>query len=144
MTRVLLALAAITLIGCGHKPRAIAGPKDCTTEPNGDKIWYPDIAPFYPEGSQIRFETWPAVCQAGKWITNTEEATRVAKENQWKSDLIWAARSRILTSTEMQLLRDQGDNLFIEPGQTYRQGDIDREFNSLLEQQFLLRTGESK
>jgi hypothetical protein len=83
------------------------------------------------------------ICRNGKMVVD-EEASRRATEvtashEKARTDLLWAARTRILSEEEMTILRELGSNVFVSPGVPFHQEGVDRQFNDLLLQQFRMR-----
>lgn len=58
---------------------------------------------------------------------------------QRQRELIWALRTRILTSEEMDEVKDFGPYILVENQSSYRQEDIERRFNDLMLLQFKMR-----
>ncbi len=81
------------------------------------------------------------------WVVDGEaqrfQREHEAAEHKEKAELVWALRSRIATEQEMQRAEQLGTNLFISMrggmSNSYRQEDVDRQFNELMLQQFRLR-----
>jgi hypothetical protein len=65
-----------------------------------------------------------------------EFAKRVATKRE---DLIWAARSRLLTQQEWTLLRTLGPDIFVKNTQPYNRLEVEKRFDELLLQQERLR-----
>lgn len=131
---MLLALCACGQTSVKHK---LPLPTDaCKTEPNGDKIWYPDTNQFsppgYPDGYQIRFDAWPSKCSKGKWVTDDEAVKEEQSRRKPIDDLIAAAGSRLLSVEETKKLLDYGPTIFAYEGQPYYPADIERKFDNLL------------
>lgn len=68
--------------------------------------------------------------------TKSEDGLQAEKH---RSDLIWAARSRILNEKEMAELRNTGPSILAPLNVSYREEDIERAYNDLLLQQFRFR-----
>jgi hypothetical protein len=68
--------------------------------------------------------------EAMKWQADHEKARR---------DLVWAARSRPLTDDEMAQLERSGYSIMVQPGRSFREEEVMREFNDLLLQQYRIR-----
>lgn len=82
-------------------------------------------------------------CVDGKYVID-EQATKeaneyMAKYEGRKDELIWAARTRVLTAKEMEEVQGYGTTLFVHPMQSYYQADVEKSFDELLAQQFRLR-----
>ena len=124
----------------GTKSKFTAKPtaNDCTTEPNGDKVWYPELTPFFQEGYRVTFDSWPAICKAGKWITDTAELDRRDKEERPRRELLAALKSRSLTKTELLQVMQYGSYILVEPLRPFIKSEIDAEFAALLQLQVLL------
>jgi hypothetical protein len=116
-------------------------PGDCLREPNGDKMWYPEETPFYPEGQRIMFETWPTICKGGKWVTDDASAKEIDDRERPKRELAEAAKTRALTDDELKKFMAYGPYIYVREGEQFRQEEIDRKFQAALTFQSILRSG---
>lgn len=130
-------MLALALCACGqttHKPTPPASA--CKTEPNGAKIWYPEMSEFSPpgfrDGYRINFDGWPAICANGKWITDEEEVKKEREYRKPLDELVAAASSRLLTVEETKRLLQYGPMIFTRENTTFREADINRQFDNLL------------
>lgn len=118
---------------CGPTGTASMAPKDDTFAcPNG-----PGIGSMSNGFAQYKEVTAsPGRCrriideEAMKWQADHEKARR---------DLVWAARSRPLTDDEMAQLERSGYSIMVQPGRSFREEEVMREFNDLLLQQYRIR-----
>lgn len=137
-------MALLILASCAIRA---AGPqigKGCTTEPNGDKAWNPSS---YPEGQHIQFDSWAAVCRAGKWTTDKDSQRAIDERTMQRGRLLNAAQTRLLAPEELKRLMGYGSQIFIPEYGAYRQQDIDRadrKFSDLLQFQILLALSERR
>ena len=114
--------------------------KNCHTEPNGDKIWYPEVYKFYPDGMRINFDGIPMVCRAGTWSFDSEKAEENQRRDQPRQDLLNALRTRPLTAKELVDLNKFGGSLIlVTENVSYRQSDIDAQYAALLKVQELMQ-----
>lgn len=129
------------VFGCSatrpNKPPATA--KDCKTEPNGDKMWYPAYpGDYYPEGYHVQFESWPAVCLAGKWVTDAPRAAELESSRRMQDDFLAALSTRKLSHAELLRITV---NANIYPNVSYFAVDKYSELYELLLKQWELQTG---
>lgn len=86
----------------------------------------------------------PYVCKDGKWIVHEGAMKEAEEESSRRRELVWAARSRLLTSTEMHTLKGLGNRVFspavgmwtISENEAH---SLDARLNALLLQQFEMR-----
>lgn len=135
----LILILALALCACGQTSvkHKLPLPTDaCKTQPNGDKVWYPDTNEFsppgYPDGYQIQFDAWPAKCSKGKWITDEQRLREQQESRKPMDELLVAASSRLLSVEETKSLLNYGPYIFTHTGESYRQSDIERKFDNLL------------
>lgn len=100
--------------------------------------------PYWESNNSFNINGVPyikAEVSPGKWQWVVDENTqRLDRENdQYKRDLYWALRSRILTDEEMARVKSYGVNLIIESMVPFRTEDKQRELNEALLQQFNMR-----
>ncbi len=106
------------------------------------KEW-PECVPSMYGGSSDGYRQYK--CSAGGRVVVDEEAMKaVAQYEQHRRDLVWALRSRVLTDGEMKEVEQAGSQLLTQQMVSYRQEEVDRQFNDLILQQFRLRIAANK
>jgi hypothetical protein len=80
----------------------------------------------------------PEMCSSeGKWIVDGKLVADLTAQDKKKGELIFAARSRVLTVEEFKELKNAGPGIFVSSfGGLYREEDNEKKYNALLLQQF--------
>lgn len=78
-----------------------------------------------------------------------ENCRRIHNEWQYKlqarkDELYWALRTRVLTSGEMEEVRQHDYSLLTKQWQSYSQSEVQKTFNDALLQQFMIRLAAEK
>jgi hypothetical protein len=94
--------------------------------------------PYCKNCKRVANEFWDGLCaNCNPALAERQKLRKV--EEQYKRDLYWALRTRVLTLEEMKEVEIYDYTLLTFEGQSYYEKDIKTEFNETLLRQFKMR-----